>query len=107
MFTVSPETLFLFGIALLNSFVAIMTYLNRQTAINTYEMARKTELNTNSMKDALVAATAKVSHAEGKEEGLIEGIKKEKLAAVVAGPLDVKIVDTDHPVPVTVTEKKD
>ena len=32
-------------------------------------MARKTEKNTNSMKDALVAATAKASRAEGVVEG--------------------------------------
>jgi len=31
-------------------------------------MARKTEKNTNSMKDALVASTAKAAKAEGKQE---------------------------------------
>jgi hypothetical protein len=34
---------------------------------------QKTELNTNSMKDALVAATKLSAHAEGREEGRAEG----------------------------------
>ena len=39
-------------------------------AYNTY-LTRRTEINTNSMKDALVASTAKASHAEGLAEGKI------------------------------------
>lgn len=42
--------------------------------------ARKTEINTNSMKDALVVATAKAAHAKGKEAG-----RKEEEAKTV-GP---------------------
>ena len=43
----------------------IVAVMNAYTAW----MSRKTEKNTNSMKDALVASTAKASHAEGLAEG--------------------------------------
>ena len=46
----------------------IIAGLNAYTAWQ----SRRTEKNTNSMKDALVAATAKASHAEGKAEGKAE-----------------------------------
>jgi hypothetical protein len=45
------------------------------TAINTY-FSRKTELNTNSMKDALVKATGEASQAKGRDE-MREEFKKE------------------------------
>lgn len=41
------------------------------TLMNTY-YTRKTENNTNSMKDALVAQTKESAHAAGKEEGRVE-----------------------------------
>lgn len=48
------------------------------TAVNTY-YSRKTEKNTNSMKDQLVDAAGKVGHAEGLKEGRREnGNHKEK-----------------------------
>lgn len=51
-------------------------------AVETRELAEKTEINTNSMKDALVKATGEAAHAAGKEEGRSEGEAK---AVIVAG----------------------
>lgn len=74
--------------------------------------SRKTEKNTNSMKDALVEATAKLSHAEGKEEGRkLEEESAEKRADNTAAlgtqpSIPVKIVDPS-PVPVEVIQKKE
>jgi len=42
----------------------------------------KIEVATNSMKDALVASTAKASHAEGREEGRIEERDRDKTGGV-------------------------
>lgn len=55
---ISVETASLLIIALLNAFTAWMSYKTKQDM-------RKVEVATNSMKDALVASTAKASHAEG------------------------------------------
>jgi len=63
MISLSPEL-----IALLNTFMTCVVSL--LVAYNTY-LTRRTEINTNSMKDALVASTAKASHAEGLAEGKI------------------------------------
>lgn len=66
---------------------------------------RRTEKNTNSMKDALVLSTAKISHAEGKEEG--RAIGEQKAADLIVSesksksPQAVEVVNED-PVPVTV-----
>lgn len=60
------ETLILLIIALLNAYTAWATMQNKQDI-------RKIELATNSMKDALVAATDKSAHAAGREEGRQEG----------------------------------
>ncbi len=54
-------------IALLNAFTAAMSW-------QTMKMATRTEQNTNSMKDALVAATASASHAAGREEMRAENL---------------------------------
>jgi len=43
---------------------------------DTKDDIRKVEIATNSMKDALVLATAKASKAEGKEEQRLENAKK-------------------------------
>jgi len=50
------------------------------------------EKNTNSIKDALVLATAKLSHAEGKLEGKVEAQAEQAVFAkgVLAGPEKVK-----------------
>lgn len=66
------------AIALTNAFTAIMVW-------RTHQISKKTELNTNSMKDALVAATKVASHAEGMEEGRKAG--EEKAATLAKGVL--------------------
>jgi hypothetical protein len=45
---------------------AVLFYIGRKTA--------QTELNTNSMKDALVASTKLAAHSEGLEQGRAEGV---------------------------------
>lgn len=58
------------------------------------------EVNTNSIKDALVAATAKASHLEGRAEQQAE-INAEAKSLVAAGPIAVTIEqDENNPVPV-------
>lgn len=59
----------------------------KAVAIEAKDIALKTELNTNSMKDALVASTAKAAHAEGKDEARAEGEAKAAILAkgVLAG----------------------
>ncbi len=54
----------------------------------TKEAAEKTEVNTNSMKDALILSTREASHAAGKEEGRIEG--REIAATLAQGILSEK-----------------
>lgn len=67
---------------------------------------RKTEKNTNSMKDALVEATAKVSHAEGREEGReLEEKRADNVAASSKPALPVEVVNPT-PVPVEVVVKE-
>jgi len=61
MFTFTPELIALFQAVVTSIGLALIAY-------NTY-LTRRTEKNTNSMKDALVASTAKASHAEGLAEG--------------------------------------
>jgi hypothetical protein len=73
-------------IALIGTIPSIFTLIGviwiGMMSAKTREIVLKTELNTNSMKDALVASTAVASHAEGKEEGRVEGeAKAEALAA--------------------------
>lgn len=58
MFGVSLDTIVLLIVAIMNALTLYYTH--------------KTEKNTNSMKDALVASTAKASHAEGLAEGKAE-----------------------------------
>lgn len=60
----------------------VLALVGAMTLINTY-YTRRTEKNTNSMKDALVASTGQLAHAAGKEEGRIEG--EVKAAAVAEG----------------------
>lgn len=56
--SISLDTMVLFLVALMNALTLYYTH--------------KTEKNTNSMKDELIAATAKASKAEGKDEGLAQ-----------------------------------
>lgn len=63
------NTYALLGIAIMNAITAYMAYRTKQQA-DTIEKA------TNSMKDALVATTARASLAEGKEQGRIEEVAR-------------------------------
>jgi len=58
-------------VALINLYTAILTRNNKDTIA-------KLELNTNSIKDALVAATAKASNAQGHAEGLEQGRNEDR-----------------------------
>lgn len=59
-------------VAVLGLAVVIMQLLNVTMQAFVLFYSRRTEKNTNSMKDALVASTAKASHAEGVVEGKAE-----------------------------------
>lgn len=56
------SNLILLGIAALNAWSAYMAY-------KTHSLTKQVEVATNSMKDALVTATAKAEHASGFEAG--------------------------------------
>lgn len=73
---IEPNTVALIAVALINAYVAYQAKKTRSLASETKNIAEQTEKNTNSMKDALVASTKLASHAEGKEEGRIEGEAK-------------------------------
>ena len=64
------NTVGLLAIAMLNAFTAWMAWNSRKNI-------EKIEIATNSMKDALVAATDKAAHAAGREEGRAEGRLKQ------------------------------
>lgn len=55
-------------IAVASAYTAYQAKRTKDTAVQTLEVARVTEVNTNSMKDALVAATKTASHLEGRAE---------------------------------------
>ena len=74
----SFETIMWLAIAALNAFTAWATLRTRSDM-------RKVEIATNSMKDALVAATRSAAHADGREEARLEG--EQKAAAVAQGKL--------------------
>lgn len=64
--------------------IAVLNFLTAVIAGITLMYSRRTEINTNSMKDALVSATSRADRAEGKEEGRLEVV-----ALPTAGPLPV------------------
>lgn len=68
-------------IALVNAFTAFMAWKTKNIAQDTKVAAEKTEVNTNHMREQLVAATGDAAHAAGKEEGRAEGVAK---AAILA-----------------------
>lgn len=74
LFSVDANTVALAFIAVLNVITAILAY-------KTHRQAKLTEKNTNSMKDALVAATKKASFAEGREDMRSETKADEKAEA--------------------------
>lgn len=78
---ISTDNLILLGIAALNAFTAYMAWQTKGIAL-------KTELNTNSMKDALVETTRAQSRAEGVEEGRLAG--EQKAATLARGRLEGK-----------------
>ena len=86
------NTWLLFGIAVAQALTAFFSWSSRQAAIETKQIAVETKENvvtiekaTNSMKDALVAATAKAADAEGFERARKEGeVKADTVAQIVA-----------------------
>lgn len=77
------NTYVLLLVAFLNAVTAMMAWRTHDTATLAYSVATetkaialKTEIQTNSINTALVAATATASHATGKEEGRLEGEAK-------------------------------
>lgn len=65
--------------------------------IKTQLNVKKIEVATNSMKDALVAATAKASGLEGEARG-----RAETAAAVPDAPVEVTIVEQKDAIPVAI-----
>lgn len=65
---------------------AVFVALNSLFGLLTLMYARRTELNTNSMKDALVARTAESFEAKGRDEERVRGALK--AADVAGGRLD-------------------
>lgn len=92
MMVVEPNTVVLLVIAAMNAGTGYLAYLAKRTAAETKEIALKTEINTNSLQDALVAATKGEAHAAGLEQGRTEGearatiIAKDKLQGKLQGP---------------------
>ena len=81
----NTEQLVLLGIALLQAFTAIVAYLTNRTARAAAANIQKVEVATNSMKDALVAATGKAADAMGFERGRLQGeLTAERVAGVTA-----------------------
>ena len=73
-----------------NITLLIIATLNAATAwlaYRTHKLTKQVEIATNSMQDALVAATGEAAHAAGKEEGRIAG--EVKAANVAEGKLEV------------------
>jgi hypothetical protein len=62
-FGFEANNILLFFIAVLNAYAAFMAW-------RTHSLTQTIEISTNSMKDALVKATAEASHASGLSEGL-------------------------------------
>ena len=62
-----------FAIAVMNLVTVIIAWRTKGIAVNTQGSILMLEQNTNSIKDALVAATARGSRAEGLAAGLAEG----------------------------------
>lgn len=55
-------------IAVASAYTAWQASKTKDIAAKTYELSKLTEINTNSMKDALVAATKVSAHLEGRAE---------------------------------------
>ena len=77
----SPDNLILLGIAATNLMTGAIAFA-------TLIYARRTEVNTNSMRDALVKTTAVASHAQGVDEERVRG--KLEAAVLAEGVLSGK-----------------
>jgi hypothetical protein len=67
--------------------VQIRSSARVDTKINDqHEIVKKLELNTNSIKDALVASTAKASNLEGQMQGRADVAQEAKAAAIIVPP---------------------
>lgn len=75
------EKYFLASIVVLNLITAILALITAIMAWRTHTAAQRTEVNTNSMREALVISTGKAAHADGLEQGRQEG--EDKAAALV------------------------
>lgn len=96
MANLDVNTIMLLLIALLNFGGIVMSVLGRKEVLaqvnSQKETINKLELNTNSIKDALVAATAKASYAEGKAIGIEIASPAAEVSIAKSIPLDVKVV---------------
>jgi hypothetical protein len=68
-----PNIIALTLIAVMNAITAFLAYRTHMVSQSTRADVAKIEVATNSMKDALVEATGKASHAEGLAEGMKQG----------------------------------
>lgn len=75
-----PNLIALALIAVMNAFTAFLAYRTHLATAITQTNVAKIEIATNSMKDALVEATGKASHAEGMAEGIKQGHQEAKEA---------------------------
>lgn len=66
---IDPNTASLLTIALLNAGTAFFAWRTSRLANETKDIAKRTEIHTNGMKDTLVAAVARSAKIEGKQEG--------------------------------------
>jgi hypothetical protein len=71
-FGFEANNILLFLIAVLNAYAAFMAW-------RTHSLTQTIEISTNSMKDALVKATAEASHASGLSEGLARAASNKAL----------------------------
>ena len=70
---IDPNTMALLGIAAFNALTAFLAWQTHKTSLKQGVDIAMLEKNTNSIKDALVASTAKASRAEGVTAGRLEG----------------------------------
>lgn len=67
------NTMALLGIAAFNALTAFLAWRTHKSTVSQSNTIALLEKNTNSIKDALVASTAKASRAEGVTAGRLEG----------------------------------
>lgn len=92
------NTVMLLGIAICNVVIAVFAWHTKQEMSATRIVAERTEVNTNSMREALVLRTGEAEYGRGREEARVEGeAKADKLAETA----EVRLAVSDLPVPVT------